>query len=282
MIRDIRRPATSAGAYGGISRRTFGKLAACGLAATAIPLRSRSKLEIGIGTYSYHNLTLEAMIVQLSSLKIFEIEMSRGEFMLMNRPGDDMFQAARRKLDAAGVRCVSYYSATITNDQDLENALRFAKILGARNITGDATGSILSRIDKRCSQEDVTFGIHNHFFQGEKFAYESPEDVLRALVGLSNAVGATADIGHFASCGHDTVDAVRRLAPHLKLVHLKDVEAAGGEANVMLGKGIAKVPEVMRELHQQNFPGLIAIEYEKEGDVNEVMKTDVEIARGLA
>ena len=272
------------GAYTGISRRTFGKLAASGLVAATIPLPLSSKLDIGIGTYSYHNLTLEAMIVQLNSLGISEIEMSRGEFMLMNHPTDDLFGAARRQLDVAGIRCVSYYSATVKSEQDLENALRFAKILGARNITGDATGSILARIDERCSQENLTFGIHNHFFffKGEKFAYESAEDVLNALSGLSDTVGATADIGHFASCGHDAVDAIRELGPRLKLVHLKDVEAAGLEENVLLGKGIAKVPEVMRELHRQNFSGLIAIEYEKEGDVTKDMKADVEIARGLA
>jgi len=270
------------GANTGISRRTFGKLAASGLITAAIPQPLSSKLDIGIGAYSYHNLTLEAMITQLNSLRISQIEMSRGEFMLMNHPGDDLFRAARNKLDAAGIRCVSYYSATVKSDEDLENALRFAKILGARNITGDATGSILARIDARCSQEKLTFGIHNHFFKGEKFAYESAEDVLQALAGLSNTVGATADIGHFASCGQNTVEAVRKLGPRLKLVHLKDVEAAGGEVNVLLGRGIAKVPEVMRQLHRQNFSGFIAIEYEKEGDVNEDMKSDVEIARNLA
>ena len=107
------------------------------------------------------------MIAQLNALTISEIEMSQGQFMLMNHPGDDLFQAARKKLDLAGIRCVSYYSATVKGDQDLENALRFAKVLGARNITGDATGSILARIDERCSQENLTFGIHNHFFKGE-------------------------------------------------------------------------------------------------------------------
>ena len=139
-------------AYPGISRRRFGKLAASGLVAAAIPLPLSGKLAIGIGTYSYHNLTLDAMIAQLNSLKISEIEMSREEFMLMNHPSDDLFRAARSKLDTAGLRCLSYYSATVTSDQDLENALRFAKILGARNITGDATGSILVQIDWRCSE----------------------------------------------------------------------------------------------------------------------------------
>ena len=98
------------------------------------------------------------------------------------------------------------------------------------------------------TQEQLTFGIHNHYFKGEKFAYESPEDVLSALPGLSKTVGATGDVGHFASCGHDPVDALRKLAPRLKLVHLKDIQAVDGEVNVLLGKGISKIPAVMQEL----------------------------------
>ena len=164
----------------------FARIAAGGLLAAALPVHASGKLNIGVGTYSYHNLSMDDMIVQLNLLHVSEIEMSRGEFMLMNHPGDDLFHSARSKLDAAGIRCVSYYSATIKDDQDLENALRFAQLLGARNVTGDATGSILNRIDQRFSQAGMTFGIHNHYFKGEKFAYESPEDVLRALSGLSS------------------------------------------------------------------------------------------------
>ena len=160
--------------------------------------------------------------------------------------------------------------------------IRFAKILGARNVTGDATGSILNRIDRRFTDEHLTFGIHNHYFKGEKFAYESPEDVLNALKGLSNTMGATADVGHFASCGHDPVDALRKLSTRLRLVHLKDIQARDGEVNVLLGQGISKIPDVMKELHRQNFAGLVAVEYEKEGDVIEDMRKDMEFARKLA
>ncbi len=265
-----------------ITRRVFVKSAAAALAATAVPLRASTQLNIGIGTYSYHNLSMDAMIVQLNALKVREIEMSRGEFMLMNHPTDDLFRSARAKFDQAGIDCVSYYAATIKEDADLENAVRFARILGVGNITGDATGGILNQIDRRLTQEKLTFGIHNHYFKGQKFAYESPEDVLNALRGLSNTVGATADVGHFASCGHDPVDALRKLGPRLKLVHLKDIQAVDGEVNVLLGKGISKIPEVMTELRRQNFSGLVAVEYEKEGDVNEDMKQDMEFARKLA
>ena len=258
------------------------KTLAAGAVGAAVPLRATTRLNIGIGTYSYHNLSMDQMIVQLRALGVREIEMSRGEFMLMNHPTEDLFRAARAKFDQAGIKCLSYYSATIKEDADLENAVRFAAILGAGNVTGDATGGILTRIDQRLTQEKLTFGIHNHYFKGQRFAYESPDDVLNALKSLSLTIGATADVGHFASCGHDPVDALRKLGPRLKLVHLKDIQAVEGEVNVLLGAGISKIPDVMKELQRQNFTGLVAVEYEKEGDVNEDMKQDLEIARRLA
>src|SRR6202011_3464898 len=116
-----------------ITRRSFVNALTAGLAATAIPLQASAKLNVGIGTYSYHNLSLEQMIIQLNALRVREIEMSRGEFMLMNHPADERFHTARARFDRVGIRCVSYYSATIKEDADLENAIRFAKILGARN-----------------------------------------------------------------------------------------------------------------------------------------------------
>lgn len=260
-----------------MTRRTFAAMTAAGL-----QLRAAAKLNIGIGTYSYHGLSMEAMIAQLQALRIKEVEMSRGEFMLLSHPGDERFRAARALFDNAGIRCVSYYAATIHDEAELELAIRFANLLGAANITGDATGRpLLQRIDQHCTQAGLTFGIHNHFFK-TKFAYESPEDVLRTLDGLSKTVGATADVGQFASCGYDTVDAVRKLGPYLKLVHLKDIAAAGAEENVLLGQGIAKIPEVIRELHKLSFRGLAAIEYEKEGPVEEDLRKEVAFARHLA
>ena len=179
--------------------------------------------------------------------------MSRGEFMLFSKPKPERFEAARAKFDQAGIRCVSYYTATIKDDGELDTAIRGAKLLGSRNITGDATGDMLKRIDDRCTREGLTFGIHNHFFKGKKFPYESPNEVLAALEGLSKTMGATLDTGQFASCGHDTVEAVRKLAPFLKVVHLKDVAASGGENNVLIGQGIAKIPAVMEELHKASY-----------------------------
>jgi sugar phosphate isomerase/epimerase len=262
-----------------LTRRAFAQAVTFGAAGSGV--KAGSRLRIGIGTYTYHSLSIDEMITRLAALRITEIEMSRGEFMLMQPPTPEMCQAARSKFDRAGIRCVSYYTATIKDDRDLEYAVRFAKLLGSTNISGDATGDMLRKIDERLSSEGLTFGIHNHYFK-QKFAYESPDDVLKGLGGRSKTMGATLDVGHIASCGYDTVEAVRRLAPFLKMVHLKDVAAAVGEDNVLIGQGIAKIPAVMEELHRVSYGGLVAIEYEKEGDVDADVRSEVEFARRLA
>lgn len=261
-----------------LSRRAF-----AGTAATALTAFSRAvnHLNVGVGTFSYHTLSMSDMIVQLKRLHIREVEMSRGEFMLMKPPTPEMCHDARRKFDDAGIRCVSYYTATIKDDRDLDLAVRYAEILGARNVSGDATGPILNRIDERFTKEGLTFGIHNHWFK-EKFPYETVHDVLNGLKGLSGTCGATLDVGQMAACGQDPVDAVRRLAKHLKVVHLKDVESAGAEHNVLFGQGIVNIPAVMRELKSVGFGGLVAIEYEKDTNSDEDMAKLVAYARQLA
>jgi len=239
------------------------------------------QLNIGVGTFSYHTLSMDEMIIQLRRLSIEEVEMSRGEFMLMKPPTPGMCKAARDKFDRAGIHCVSYYTATIKDDRDLDLALRFAHLLGARNVSGDATGSILHRIDKRFTAEGLTFGIHNHWFK-QRFAYETVDDVVNGLSGLSQTVGATLDVGQMAACGQDPVAAVRRLARYLKVVHLKDVASAGAERNVLFGRGVVNIPAVMRELKTAHFKGLVAIEYEKDENPNQDMSYLVEYARRLA
>lgn len=265
----------------GVSRRSFSFTVGAGLVSIACTRNDEPRLNIGVGTFSYHLLSMDEMIVQLRRLNIKEVEMSRGEFMLMKPPTPDMCQAARDRFERADIRCVSYYTATIKDDRDLDLAVRFAHLLGARNVSGDATGSILRRIDQRFTAEGLTFGIHNHWFK-QKFAYETVDDVLKGLSGLSQTVGATLDVGQMAACGQDPVAAVRRLARYLKVVHLKDVANSGAEHNVLFGRGVVDIPAVMRGLKAAHFKGLVAIEYEKDENSNQDMTYLVEYARRLA
>lgn len=43
--------------------------------------------------------------------------------MLFSKPEDNLFRSTREKMDHAGIRCVSYYTATIKDAQDVDSAV---------------------------------------------------------------------------------------------------------------------------------------------------------------
>src|SRR5215472_5084387 len=147
---------------------------------------------------------------------------------------------------------------------DVDTTVVVARQLGVHHVSGSSVGGTLKMLDASFTREGLKFGIHNHWFRGRRFTYESPDDLLGALANVSETVGVTMDTGHMASCGYDPVQALDELWVRLQLVHLKDVERAGDDKNVVLGTGIAKSKAVIASLERRGFAGLVAIEYEAE------------------
>ena len=244
-----------------ISRRGFLAGLCGGILGLARVSEAKASFDLGIGTYTYRGLSLKAMIEDLKALQIHHIELSSPDYFL---PGVklDSIPSLRTELTDAKIAPVSYFCGDIKTEDDINRTVQVARALGARHVSGAAVGDTLKGIDTRFSRENLKFGIHNHWFRGRRFAYESPEDLLNALETLSPTVGVTLDAGHMASCGYDPVEALDKLWPHLQLVHLKDVERSGDDKNVVLGTGIAKSKAVIAKLKDRGFSGLVAIEYE--------------------
>jgi sugar phosphate isomerase/epimerase len=246
-----------------ISRRRFITTFGMGMLTLRKAVAAEARFDLGIGTYTYRGVTEDEMIEDLKALKIQHIELSSPEYFL---PGVklDSVPHLRTELAQAGIAAVSYFCGDIKTESDVDLTIQAVRALGARHVSGAAVGDALKLIDTRFSREGLKFGIHNHWFRGRRFQYENPEDLLKALENLSPTVGVTMDAGHMASCGHDPVQALDQLWPHLQLVHLKDVERAGDDKNVVLGTGIAKSKAVIETLKKRGFTGLVAIEYEAE------------------
>src|SRR5215472_534542 len=244
-----------------ISRRHFLGTVGAGILALRKTVRASAHFDLGIGTYTYRGLTEEQMIEDLLALKIKRIELSSPDYFLPAVKLDAV-RALRQKLERARIQAVSYFCGDLKTQADIDTTMGVARELGARHVSGSAVGETLRMVDTSFTREGLKFGIHNHWFRGRKFAYESPEDVLGAIAHLSETVGATMDTGHMASCGYDPVPALEKLWDRLELVHLKDVERAGDDKNVVLGAGIAKSEAVIASLKRRGFAGLAAIEYE--------------------
>src|SRR6201985_726010 len=82
-----------------------------------------------------------------------------------------------------------------------------------------------------------------------------------ALKGHPN-FGVCADMGHWPKSGIDPLDAVKKLAGHIWIIHLKDIAAYNDPklVDVPVGTGRVKFPEIFAELKKQNFNGHIYIE----------------------
>jgi sugar phosphate isomerase/epimerase len=261
-----------------ITRRDFVKGCGAILLATPHAPAAKAKFTLGVGTYTYRGVTIDQMIERLATLDIRHVELSTPEFMLARLKPEEV-PGLKAKFDRARIQVLSYYSGTIKAEIDLDRAIQTARALGARHISGAAMGVMLKQVDARVRREKLTFGLHNHWFRDRKFEYQSADDLLRALDGLSGAVGVTLDAGHMASCGYDPVEALSKLKGHLKAVHLKDVARAGDDRNVVLGTGVAKSAAVIEELKRQRYSGLVAIEFEEGTDPHADVARCVEFAR---
>jgi sugar phosphate isomerase/epimerase len=104
-------------------------------------------------------------------------------------------------------------------------------------------------------------------------------------------LGVTFDAGNFLFADEDPVAALRRLAPRVVHVHLKDwrpVAPRPGAARPVrdlegapLGAGIVDLPAVVGELRRLGYGGLLSVEYEGPGDPREAVREGVAYLSGL-
>ena len=153
------------------------------------------------------------------------------------------------------------------DEAEWKQLFEFASAMGIKIITCEPEYKHLKYIDQLANQYKIDVAIHNH---PKPSAYWEPELFLNTVKGLSNRIGACADVGHWKRMGIDPVEALRKYDGRLKSLHFKDVkEKEEGEAeqhDVIWGTGVCNVEGILKELKQQNFKGLFSIEYEYNWD----------------
>ena len=139
----------------------------------------------------------------------------------------------------------------------------FAKAAGIPTITADPAPEAFASLDELVKEFDIRIAIHTH---GPKHRYNKVVDVLRAIEGRDERIGACADLGHFIRSAEKPVEVIRLLKGRLYGVHLKDFkDMQDATTGVILGKGHLDVPAVLAALVQTGFPknGALSLEYEE-------------------
>jgi inosose dehydratase len=241
-----------------ITRRTF--LAATGLAATLARVRAASRWPVGVESYCFHDVGLDATIARTRELRLQAIELHDGHLPRESSPA--VLAAAKQAFASAGIAPKGVYiHDAFTDSEAVARAIfDYAKTVGFGYINGGPRRESLALLDRLSPEYGVRITLHNH---GPKARYETIDDVVSALEGRPH-LGACIDIGHFARSKVDPVAAIRALGRRALAVHVKDVTADG--SNITVGKGVIDMPGVFAALRETGFGGLLVLEYEGDFD----------------
>lgn len=115
----------------------------------------------------------------------------------------------------------------------------------------------MDKIGRRARQMGMRFAYHNH--SAEFLAYERrlPMDEIVRLTDPAN-VALELDIGWVAAAGYDPVETIRRYAPRIHLLHIKDLKSAvrvpgkmiEDETTTVIGEGTIDWKAVFRAVRR--------------------------------
>lgn len=226
--------------------------------------------KLGVQAYTFHKFSFIEAVDKAHQLGLKYIEVYYGQPLGSGMEGkiDFMMDKAtqRKVLDYARSKDIQIIASGVVickDEAEYKQLFGFASGMGIHIITCEPEYKHLKYIDQLANEYKIEVAIHNH---PKPSNYWTPDLFLDAVKGLSPRIGACADVGHWQRMGINPVDALKKYGSRLKSLHFKDIKAREeGEAeqhDVIWGRGVCNVEEILRELKNQEFKGLFSIEYE--------------------
>ena len=230
--------------------------------------------KLGIQAYTLHKFDFQLAVDKTQQLGLKYIEVYYGQSLGKGIDGTmdfKMGKADQQKVLAyaksKGVKIVASGVIICKDEAEWNQLFEFASRMGIRIITCEPEYRHLKYVDQLAKKYKIDVAIHNH---PKPSPYWNPDMFLEAVKGLSNRIGACADVGHWKRMGIDPVEALKKCEGRVKSLHFKDVkEKEAGEAeqrDVIWGTGVCNDEAILKELKRQNFKGLFSIEYEYNWD----------------
>ncbi|MGZ4984892.1 MAG: sugar phosphate isomerase/epimerase family protein [Chthoniobacterales bacterium] len=127
--------------------------------------------------------------------------------------------------------------------------------------------SSLDRVARRCAETGIICVLENKL---PHLLFGNTSDILWILDAINSAyVGACLDTGHAAISG-DLYHLIRKLAGHLRMLHVHD-NCGNGDEHRTPGDGKIDWDQVVRELVEIGFRGALMLELAGERDVEATM-----------
>jgi sugar phosphate isomerase/epimerase len=163
-------------------------------------------------------------------------------------------------------------------------AIRLARDLGAPGISLEPGGPLPPGMSRRAAMDLYREGLRRVLPTAEEcgvnllvepephLLIERPEEFEELLDGLAHPrLALNFDIGHFFCVGVDPAEAARRLAPHIRHVHLEDIAPSREHRHLVPGRGAIDFAAVLGALRDAGYNGWVTVElYPYEAQAREV------------
>ena len=194
-----------------------------------------------------------------------QVEFYSGMFAIGS--SDEKIAEVVGKVKALGLTISAHGVNRFSNDFAANRRIfEFGKKAGLKIITAGPTPESMDNLNDLVKEFNIRIAIHNH---GPKDRFNKVADLLKAIEGRDERIGACADLGHYIRSGEKPVEVIRLLKGRLFGVHLKDFATMEDEAKgVLLGQGHLQCDEVFDAMVQAKFPadGALSLEYEENPD----------------
>ncbi len=216
---------------------------------------------LGIASYSFRAFTLDQAIAMTKRLGIKKLALKDVHMPL--KSSDEDILATVDKLKAEGLELSSCGVIYMTNEDEVNNAFRYARAAGISFMVGCPDEPLLKLVERMVKQTGIALAIHNHGPTDKR--YPSPESAYRLVEGMDKRMGLCIDVGHTQRLGLDPAHEVERFSDRLLDIHMKDVSSAdAGGTELEIGRGVIDIPKLISTLARVKYSNTIHFEHEKD------------------
>ena len=201
------------------------------------PVRAQEQLgwRLGAATRPRAELSFFEAIDQAAQLGLCYIGGSSGQLVSQELPKelgpgltDSELEAVRLKLDAAGLRLLTYHLADFPGDEaGCRKWFEFGRKMGLETLIADPQPQALDRLEKLCDQYDLRLAMQRCEAK-VSLPYSPPESLLQVCRGRSPRLGAAGSLAGWRRAGIDPLRAVRTLKERLITVEMPDLPGESG------------------------------------------------------
>ncbi|MFT5144529.1 MAG: sugar phosphate isomerase/epimerase [Rhodothermales bacterium] len=224
-----------------------------------------SSVRLGVASYSLRNLSREVAIeaivaigTPLVNIKSFHIPQELTPLEIAGAVAQ--FRAAG--LDIVGGGTISFPEDT---DESMRTIFEYIKACGFPVVVAAPAPEMLPRLETFAIEYDVKIAIHNH--GPEDAHFPAPSDAIALVRDMDKRMGVCVDLGHTARTGKDVIRELAIAGDRLHDIHMKDLADLSDKASqCIVGRGQMPVAGVFRQLMAMEYPGVVNLEYEIDGD----------------